>query len=66
MPDEKPFTNLEVKLMLQRLEDKIDGFISTTQTLQKEVDNLKTFQTKAMTVWGIAITALSIAVTKLL
>lgn len=71
------FTSGELKLMFQRIEEKLDELNRNMSSqharydleikeIKKDVEDLRSFQTKAMTVWGISVTAIGFLLNKFL
>ena len=63
---DQPFTNREIRLMFEKIElhlTEIKGDIAQTNTnferrvtrLETDVEDLKTFQTRAMVVWAVIV-----------
>jgi acetyl-CoA carboxylase alpha subunit len=71
------YTKRELELLFRRLEEKIDGLREAIRETNKDTDekikrieddvaHLKDFQTKAMTVWAILVTAASFFINRFL
>ncbi len=71
------FTSGELKLMFQRIEEKLDDlrediantnthFESRLNTLEGKVREHENLLTKAMAIWGVAVTAIGFALNKFL
>lgn len=64
---DQPFTNREISLLFKNLENKLDTLIDGVKNtnihfdarltkVEEEVEGLRTFQVKAMTVWALLVT----------
>lgn len=64
---DQPFTNREISLLFKNIENKLDTLISSVDNTNKhfdvrltkveeEVDSLRSFQVRAMTLWAVVVT----------
>jgi hypothetical protein len=62
-----PFSNREISLLFKNIENKLDTLIESVadtnkhfdvrlSKVEEEVDGLKSFQVKAMTLWAVIVT----------
>ncbi len=68
---EKDFTNREIILMFEQIKYELNHIKEQTTktngrvlTAEEKLDRLSTFQTKVMTVWGLLIGFVTIAINK--
>lgn len=73
--EEQRFSNREIKLMFDNIKELIGGlrddinrlttdFDSRIKKVETKVDGLEAFQTRAMTVWAIVVTAVGFILNK--
>ncbi len=70
---EPDFSNREIMMMFEQIKTELSHIKDQTTKhngrmakAEDRLDTLSTFQTKVMTVWGVAVTVIAIVVNKLI